>query len=76
MKTLLIIYLVIAVITFTILQNYSSIKLREEETTVWWFYPLNLIINIIGGVLWPLFWLLRLIGVILQIKAEEWNTKP
>ena len=76
MKTLLIIYLVIAVITFTILQTYSISKLEEEETTVWWFYPLNIIINIIGGVLWPLFWSLRLIGIILQMKAEEWNNKP
>lgn len=76
MKTLLIIYIVIAVITFTILQTYSISQLREEETTKWWFYPLNLIINIIGGVLWPLFWLFRLIGIILQMKAEEWNNKP
>jgi hypothetical protein len=68
-------YEIIAVITFIVLQIYSIIKMKEEESTKWWFYPLNFIINVIGGILWPLFWLLRLIGIILQMKIEEWKNR-
>ena len=72
MKTLVIIYGIIAVVTFIIVQIYSIKEQKENGLTKWWLYLLNFIINIIfGGILWPLFWLLRLIGVILQMIIEK-----
>lgn len=70
MKTFWIIYGIFAVISIITLLIVSWKTLRKNWTE--WYHPyMSMGISILGGILWPLFWLLAIVSVIWQKQVDK-----